>query len=83
MRLVLTRQATEGLNRMPVRDRMALGQKLRQFAEDPYGAHAFAKAFSATEGRLRHGQWRAVYRIDKGVVTVTIVRVAHRSEVYR
>ena len=31
----------------------------------------------------RRGQYRVIYRIDDHVVTVTVVRIAHRSDAYR
>ena len=33
--------------------------------------------------RIRQGDWRVVYTIDDAARTVTVVRVAHRSDVYR
>jgi mRNA interferase RelE/StbE len=33
--------------------------------------------------RIRQGDWRVVYVIEEAIVTVTVVRVAHRSGVYR
>ena len=33
--------------------------------------------------RIRQGDWRIVYLIEDAIVTVTVVRVAHRSVVYR
>ncbi len=34
-------------------------------------------------GMIRHGDWRALYQIDNGVMTVTITQVGNRREVYR
>ena len=31
----------------------------------------------------RRGQYRVIYRIDDEVVTVTVVKVAHRGDAYR
>jgi len=33
--------------------------------------------------RLRVGDWRVVFTLDGTVLRVTVVRVAHRREVYR
>jgi mRNA interferase RelE/StbE len=33
--------------------------------------------------RIRHGNYRVLYEIDDGLVLVTVIRVAHRREVYR
>jgi mRNA interferase RelE/StbE len=33
--------------------------------------------------RIRVGDYRVIYRIDKGRIVVVIVRVGHRREIYR
>jgi mRNA interferase RelE/StbE len=33
--------------------------------------------------RIREGSYRVIYEVDAKGVTITIVKVAHRSEVYR
>jgi mRNA interferase RelE/StbE len=33
--------------------------------------------------RLRVGEWRVIYTLRDNVLTVLIIRVAHRREVYR
>jgi mRNA-degrading endonuclease RelE of RelBE toxin-antitoxin system len=33
--------------------------------------------------RIRHGDWRAVCRIDREAETVILERVVHRKEIYR
>lgn len=34
-------------------------------AADPFGTHPFAKSFGGGNGRVRQGDWRALYRIDQ------------------
>ena len=31
----------------------------------------------------RRGQYRVIYEIDDGVVTVTVIKIAHRGDAYR
>lgn len=83
MKLVIEAAALKALIRMPQRDASALREKLKKFAADPYAPHSWAKAFAANSGRIRHGDWRALYEIDGGKITVTILKVGNRKEVYR
>ncbi|WP_247887076.1 type II toxin-antitoxin system RelE/ParE family toxin [Azospirillum sp. SYSU D00513] len=53
------------------------------FAADPYAQHSWAKAFGGGTGRIRHGEWRALYRIDGTALVVTVVKVGNRREVCR
>lgn len=45
---------------------------------------AGTKALQGTAGpRIRIGDYRVLYTIEDGTVTVVVFRVAHRGEVYR
>jgi mRNA interferase RelE/StbE len=83
MRLILLPDAAKALRRMPRRDADALLARLRAVAADPFGEHPFAKAFGGGKGRVRQGDWRAVYRLDTGRDEMVVSRVAHRREAYR
>jgi mRNA interferase RelE/StbE len=83
MRLLLSREAVRGLRWLPRRDAEALYTKLEAVAADPMGDHPFAKAFGGGKGRVRQGDWRALYRVDHDRGEVVVSRIAHRREAYR
>jgi mRNA interferase RelE/StbE len=83
MKLVIEAAALKTLLRMPKGDAAALRTKLKVFAADPYGQHPWAKAFAGGLGRIRHGDWRAVYEIDGDALLITVLKVANRKEIYR
>ena len=82
MRLLLSREAVRGLRGLPRRDAEALYTKLEAVAAYPMGDHPFAKAFGG-KGRVRQGDWRAVYQVDREAGQVRVIAVAARREVYR
>ena len=83
MRLVIEAVALKVLLKMPRGDAQALRQKLKIFAADPAATHPWAKNFGGGRGRIRHGDWRALYAIDGSALTVTVLKVGNRKEVYR
>ncbi|MTK64925.1 MAG: type II toxin-antitoxin system RelE/ParE family toxin [Methanobacterium sp.] len=83
MKLVIDADALKALLKLPRADSRALREKLTTFAADPGGQHPWAKNFGGGKGRVRHGDWRALYQVDGGAVTVTVVKVGHRREIYR
>ena len=83
MKLVIAADALKALVRMPKREATGLREKLTQFAADPYGLHPWAKGFGGSSGRILHGDWRAIYEIDGTSITVLIVKIGNRKEVYR
>lgn len=83
MNLVIEAEALKALLRIPKKDAQALREKLKVFAADPLARHGWAKGFGNGTGRIRHGDWRAVYQIDDGSVTVLIIKIGNRKEIYR
>ncbi len=83
MELVYETQAAAALLTMPRKDARALRDKLEAFAADPHAPHPWAKSFGKGTGRVRHGDWRALYRIDGAAITVVVVRIANRKDAYR
>ena len=83
MKLAIEASALKSLLRMPKSDAAELRAKLKTFAADPYGQHPWAKAFGNGIGRVRHGDWRAVYSIDGGAMLITVIKVGNRREIYR
>jgi mRNA interferase RelE/StbE len=81
LRTVFSPGAAKALLSLPRPEAIALRDKIEQFAADPGGRHRFAKSFGGGRGRIRQGDWRAVYRVVDD--TLIIEAVAHRREVYR
>ena len=48
----------------------------------PHGAKKLVGA-GGNDWRVRTGEYRIIYEIDDSAGTVTVMRVAHRREVYR
>jgi mRNA-degrading endonuclease RelE of RelBE toxin-antitoxin system len=85
MRLIFSKVAVKELAVLPSHDRMALLQKLREFAADPFGNHPWALPMRGRRDtiRIRQGDWRAVCRVDRENDVVTAEFVANRRDVYR
>lgn len=41
------------------------------------------KAFGGGRGRIRHGDWRAIYHVNGDELVVTVLQVGNRREFYR
>jgi mRNA-degrading endonuclease RelE of RelBE toxin-antitoxin system len=83
MNLSITPKAAKAIAKLPKRDAQALLAKLRTFAANPMAAHPWAKAFAANMGRIRQGDFRALYLIDAKGNVVVIEGVYNRKEAYR
>ncbi len=85
MRLLLEKPARKGLDRMPAKAADAMLARLERIAADPFGHHPNVTAMQGMKDafRLRQGDWRAVYRLDRGANAMLIVLVDVRGGVYR
>ena len=85
MRLVLENAARKGLDRMPARAADKMLGRLERIATNPFAAHANVKAMAGLRDtfRLRLGDWRAVYRIERHQDEMRVVLVDVRGSVYR
>ena len=58
--------------------------KILVLAENPAVPNNSVKKLTGVEGyRLRVGDWRVIYTLKHQALTVIVVRVGHRREVYK
>jgi mRNA interferase RelE/StbE len=57
--------------------------KILALAQDPRVPNNNVKKLTGIEGyRLRVGDWRVVYTLKHEILTVIVIRVGHRREIY-
>ncbi|WP_406111503.1 type II toxin-antitoxin system RelE/ParE family toxin [Kitasatospora purpeofusca] len=78
-----TESARGELRKLPRAAAILVLRKLAELEQDPYGFHTTALVGSPDHRRLRVGDHRMVYTVDGGLLLVLVVRVGHRSEIYR
>ncbi len=78
----IRRSAEKEIARLPLRDRQRIVERIAGLAVDPRPPGC-TKLSGQDKYRVRQGAYRVVYTIDDAVVTVIVVRVAHRRDVYR
>jgi mRNA interferase RelE/StbE len=85
MELVLTRAAQRRLGTLSPKLRAALIKRLEAIAEEPFAAHRNVERIKGERDafRLRQGDWRAVYRVDRTAGEMRVLVVEPRGRVYR
>jgi len=85
MRLLVGPEALKDLRRLDRRLVQTIQARMSKIADDPFGHHPQAKPLkgSPSRFRLRVGDWRVLYVVDRRAGTVEIVRVKSRQEAYR
>lgn len=82
MRLQLTPKAQKELDKIDDKIAFRISQKIYQLRNDPFGSDS-QKLGGGKGYRIRIGDWRVIYIVDKASKTVTVIRIRHRREVYR
>ena len=82
MRLQLTFRAQKELDKLDDKTALRISQRIYQLENDPFGLNS-QKLGGGKGYRIRMGDYRIVYTIDKTTKTVTIIRIRHRREVYQ
>jgi mRNA interferase RelE/StbE len=80
--VVIRRSAEKEIARLPTAIRRLIVRRILALGDEPRPRGS--QRLSGRDGyRVRQGDYRVVYTIDDPGRVVTIVRVAHRSDVYR
>jgi mRNA interferase RelE/StbE len=80
--VLIKKSAGKELEAVPRKDREKLIAKIRSLANNPR-PEGSEKLAGDDRYRLRQGVYRILYEVDDTTIIVTVVRVAHRREVYR
>ena len=78
----IKRSAVKEIERLPRHDIKAVLDAIASLAENPR-PHGSKKLSGQEKYRLRCGNYRILYSIEDDVLTVFIVKVGHRKDVYR
>lgn len=81
-RIEIKRSAGKELERLPPGDKRKVISRIRSLAKDPRPT-GVKKLSGEEKYRLRQGSYRILYRIHDEIITVVVIRIAHRREAYR
>lgn len=81
-RLVFKKSVAKDLRVIPKKDVSRILRCFDAMAENPRGAGC-EKLSGQDRYRIRQGSYRIVYEIQDDVLVVVVVKVAHRSQVYK
>ena len=81
-KLLIKPSAAKELEALPRKDRSRIAAKIVGLAANPRRPGS-EKLSGEDKYRLRQGDYRVLYSIEDASTTVTVVKIAHRREVYR
>ena len=81
-RIVFKQSVAKDLRPIPKEDIQRILKRISGLADDPRPV-GVEKLSSDEKYRIRQGNYRILYVIEDDIITVTIVKVGHRRDVYR
>jgi mRNA interferase RelE/StbE len=82
--VILERQAEKELRALPTQMLRRVDKRLIALADEPWPRGSAKLKGKETEGwRIKAGEYRILYTVDKTHKVVKVYRIKHRSEAYR
>lgn len=75
--------AIDALEALPEKFRFQISRKIAALDDNPFARGAERLQVPEELYRLRSGDYRIVYRVDRASRLIEIVRIGHRKDVYR
>jgi len=74
--------ADKALRKINLTERVTIAQRIKKLSENsrPYG---YRKLENSNFYRIRIGDYRVIYQINDKDLSILIVRIGHRREIYR
>ena len=81
--LELTASAAQEFRALDRQRQRRISTKVSELANDPFPVEVRKFQGEEHHWRIRVGDYRIIYRVEKRRVVIVIVRIGHRREVYR
>lgn len=81
-KVVILRKAVKQLEILPIKDYRAVKSKILALGENPR-PHDCKKLKGRDGFRIRQGNYRIIYDIRDEILTVRVIAIGHRKDVYR
>lgn len=83
-KVVMTEKVVKALQTIPKADVDKFMRKIAIIAKNPYASLSFVKRLKNSQNfRFRFGSYRGVYNVSDNILTITVIDVAHRKDIYR
>jgi len=83
-KVLMTEKVVKALQTIPKVDVDKFMHKIAVIAKNPYASLSYVKRLKNSQNfRFRFGDYRGVYNVIDKVLTITVIDVAHRKDIYR
>lgn len=80
--LINKRVRKKDIPAIPAKDRARIIARIEELADNPYPADS-TQLKGRVERRVRQGNYRILYLVAEDIITIIVVKIGHRRDVYR
>jgi mRNA interferase RelE/StbE len=80
-KLKVKKSAEKELGEIPKRDLLKIINKIQSLSDDPHPEGSI-KLSNQEKYRLRVGNYRVLYKVEDNILTIFIVKIGHRKDIY-
>ena len=81
-KIVIKRSAAKEIEKIPKSHRKRIVYRIQDLSTQPRPP-GVKKLSGEEKYRIRQGEYRILYKIDDSIITITVVKVGNRKDVYR
>ncbi len=82
-RLNYRKSVSKDLRAIQTRYRQAIVERIELLANNPHPTNSVKLRGATDLYRVRYADYRIIYQIDEDIVTILIIKVGHRREIYK
>jgi mRNA interferase RelE/StbE len=82
-KVIIDKQVLKSLDKIPVVYLSSIKEAVNDLANNPRPSGSIKLTDSKNSYRIRVGIYRIIYTIEDNILTVEIVKIDHRSNVYK
>lgn len=82
--IIYVSTAEKELNKLPENDFIKLQRAINSLSGNPFPpGHIKLEGTKEKLYRIRKGNYSVIYSVEKNIITITILKIGHRKDVYR
>ena len=82
-KIVILEKAEEQLSRLPRNEADRIAQKINHLKDNPQPKGSKKLIGYEKVYRIRQGSYRIIYMIENKVLTITVIKIGHRKDIYK
>ena len=82
-KIKISRESKKFLKKLPAPTQKRILKKIIPLEKNPYPSESKQLKGEDTLYRIRIGQFRVIYSVESHILTISIIKIAHRKDVYK